>query len=293
MFVIMGGTGHVGSHVVVALLDAGKPVTVVTRHPDGAADLRTRGAQIAEADTDDVDALRAAFQCGRRAFLLNPPGDTSKDSDAIERHSAANILAALDGSGLKKVVAESTAGALPGDRIGDLSVLWELERGLAAQAIPAAINRAAYYMSNWDAQLDSVRRTGTLATMFPADFKLPMVAPADLGRFAAERLLSPTGDVGIRAAEGPERYSSRDVANAFAAALGREVRLEVTPAGHWKEAFLDLGFSAEAAESYARMTEVTIEHGSNATDSPWRGGTSLEAYVNALVASSETEALHG
>jgi uncharacterized protein YbjT (DUF2867 family) len=84
--------------------------------------------------------------------LLNPPADTTKDTDVIERRTVANILMALEGSGLEKVVAESTGGAQPRDRIGDLNVLWELEEGLSRQTIPAAINRAAYYMTNWDAR---------------------------------------------------------------------------------------------------------------------------------------------
>jgi hypothetical protein len=37
---------------------------------------------------------------------------------------------------LEKVVAESTGGAQPGDRIGDLNVLWELEKGLASTIDP-------------------------------------------------------------------------------------------------------------------------------------------------------------
>lgn len=84
--------------------------------------------------------------------MLNPPADTTKDTDVIERRTVANILMALEGSGLEKVVAESTGGAQPRDRIGDLNVLWELEEGLSRQTIPAAINRAAYYMTNWDAR---------------------------------------------------------------------------------------------------------------------------------------------
>ena len=55
-----------------------------------------------------------------------------------------------------------------GDRIGDLTVLWELEEGLRRQPISAAINRGAHYMSNWDGQLDAVRKTGTLQAMYPS-----------------------------------------------------------------------------------------------------------------------------
>jgi uncharacterized protein YbjT (DUF2867 family) len=90
--------------------------------------------------------------------LLNPPADTSADTDAVERWTVACILAALGDSGLEKVVAESTGGAQPGERIGDLSVLWELEQGLGHLPISAAINRAAYYMSNWDVQFDAIRK---------------------------------------------------------------------------------------------------------------------------------------
>ncbi|MFC4257209.1 NAD(P)H-binding protein [Altererythrobacter xixiisoli] len=289
MHIVMGGTGHVGSETAKALLRAGQEVGIVTRHPERATALGDAGARIIKADVNDIASLRAAFSLGRRAFLLNPPGDTKKDSDAIERQTVANILAALDGSGLEKLVAASVSGARPGERIGDLSVLWELEQGLVAQPIPAAINGAGYYMSNWDAQLESVRQTGVLATMFPADFKLPMVAPADLGKAAAERLMSSSEDIGVRPIEGPERYSSQDVADAFARALGRDVRVEVTPPGQVKQAFLQLGFSEEAAESYMRMTHATIKNRSEASNETWRGDITLEAYVQALAASMDNQ----
>lgn len=293
MHIIMGGTGHVGTHAANVLLAAGEEVGVVTRNLKGAGDLRDAGAVIIEADVDDVASLRAALRRGRRAFLLNPPGDISKDSDAIERRQVANILTALEGASLEKIVVESVGGARRGERIGDLSVLWQLQQGAAAQSIPAAINGAGYYMSNWDAQLDTVRKIGILTTMFPGDLMMPMVAPADLGRVAAERLLSSTQDVGIRNIEGPERYSCKDVAEAFARALGRDVHLDVTPVDQLKQAFQQMGFSEASADSYARMTRVAIEQNEKAdknTADVWRGEVTLQAYIDELVAASETAA---
>lgn len=286
MYVIMGGTGHVGSAVAETLLARGERVTIVTRDAGRADAWHAKGAEIAEADVNDVPSLRAAFRRGSRAFLLNPPADTTTDTDTVERRTVANILAALEGSGLEKVVAESTGGAQPGDRIGDLNVLWELEEGLRRQSIPAAINRAAYYMSNWDGLLDSVRRTGKLQTMFPADLPIPMAAPSDLGEIAAQRLVSSLGDAGIRYVEGPARYSSADVAKAFSEALGRPVEAVVTPRDKWKDAFRDLGFSEAAAESYARMTAASIDDGFDMPGDALRGKTTLEAYIRDLVAGS-------
>jgi uncharacterized protein YbjT (DUF2867 family) len=284
MYVIMGGTGRVGSAAAAALLARGEQVTIVTHDANRAGAWLREGAEIVEANVNEVASLRAAFRRGSRAFLLNPNADTSADTDAVERRTVANILSALDGSGLEKVVAASTAGAQPGDRIGDLNVLWELEEGLRRQPISAAINRGAYYMSNWDGQLDTVRKTGKLQTMYPADLLIPMVAPLDLGEIAAQRLVSAPDDIGIRYVEGPRRYSSADVAKAFSQALGAPVGVDVIPRDEWKEAFQGLGFSEAAADSYARMTAVSLDGGFDMPDDALRGATTLEAYIRDLLA---------
>ncbi|HWI85797.1 MAG TPA: NmrA family NAD(P)-binding protein [Sphingomonas sp.] len=282
MYVIMGGSGHVGSALAKTLLERGEAVTVVTRDAAHDASVVELGGETVVADVNDVESLRAAFRLGRRAFLLNPPADITTDTDVVERDTAGKIVAALAGTGLEKVVAESTAAAQPGERIGDSNTLWELEEGLRAQPIPAAINRAGYYMSNWDTQLGSIRKTGKLQTNFPADFEIPMVAPRDLGVIAADRLTSPADDDGVRFVEGPKRYSSTDVAKAFAAALGREVEVVVTPRAQWVATYLKLGFSQPAAESYARMTGLALDKGFHLVDSI-KGPTTLESYIRDLV----------
>lgn len=282
MYVIMGGTGHVGSAVAETLLNRGKAVIVVTRDAENGERAASLGAEIVVADVNDVESLRASFQRGRRAFLLNPPADVTTDTDVVERETAAKIVAALEGSGLEKVVAESTTAAQPGERLGDSNTLWKLEEGLRGQPIPAAINRAAYYMSNWDQQLDVIRKTGKLQTNFPADFKIPMIAPKDLGVIAADRLTSSTDDADIRFVEGPERYSSTDVAQAFSKALARDVEVVVTPRDQWVATYLKLGFSQSAAVSYSRMTGLALDQGFH-FDNPIHGKTTLESHVEALV----------
>ncbi|MCP2635802.1 NAD(P)H-binding protein [Microbacterium sp. HD4P20] len=282
MYIVMGGTGHVGSAAADALLRRGEEVTIVTRSTESASSWQAKGASIAEADINDVDGLRDVFRMGRRALLLNPPADPSEDTDAVERRTVDNILAALDGCGLEKVVAVSTYGAAPGDRIGDLGTLWRLENGLAQQGIPAAVNRGAYYMSNWDGFIAAARESGSLATMLPTDLKMPMVAPADVGEAAAQRLVSDVDDVGIEYVEGPQRYTAADVAGVLAAQLQRDVRLEVVAPDHLEATFAAFGFSPAAASSYAGMTRRTIST-VELPDAPRRGTTTLEQYVKSVL----------
>jgi uncharacterized protein YbjT (DUF2867 family) len=282
MYVIMGGTGHVGSETVAALINCEQAVTVITRDANRArrflAQRISGHVEYAEADVEDVPSLRTAFRCGRRALLLNPNAHPASDTDTVERRRVARILEALEGSGLEKVVAVSTGGAQPGERLGDLNVLWEFEQGLARQRIPSAINRGAYYMSNWDGPVASVHASGKLPTMFPADLPIPMVAPRDLGLLAAERLMSSVDDVGVRHIEGPARCSSSEVAAVLSKVLDRAVTLDVTPRGQLKPAFMSLGFSEPAAESYARMTAACIDNRFEQSDDFIRGTTTLEAY---------------
>lgn len=279
MHLILGGTGQVGSATARALLRQGEPVTVITRDADHALELEREGARIAVADLRNHAQLRDVFRTGDRAFLLNPPAAFSGDTDAEERANIEAVLQALDGSGLEKVVLQSTYGAHPGRRCGDLTVLYEFEQRLQAQPIPAAINRGAYFMSNWTGMLGAVRDGGSLPSFFPADLALPMVAPHDLGHAAARRLREPTGATGIRHIEGPARYSPRDVAASFSEALETKVEVAVIPREMWVETFLQFGFSEAAAQSYACMTGAVVDGKTQGPDKPEHGSTTLRDYV--------------
>jgi uncharacterized protein YbjT (DUF2867 family) len=281
VYIVLGATGHVGSHVAASLLAKGCPVTVVTRSEENAAVWRDCGAQAAISDVADVERLRSVFQTGKRAFILNPPALPSTDTDREEHRTVAAIVEALVDSGLEKVVVQSTYGAQAGTGIGDLAVLYELEQAVSALPLSTTIVRAAYYMSNWDGLLDAAR-AGTLPTMFPPDLSVPMVAPADLGRSAARLLQEPPAASDIRYVEGPERYTATDVAAAFAACLGRPVALAVTPPSDWEAAFRQLGFSPQAAASYTGMTAVTVEQRYELPAAPERGQIGLGAYISEL-----------
>ncbi|HTV24471.1 MAG TPA: NmrA family NAD(P)-binding protein [Polyangiaceae bacterium] len=278
MFVIVGGTGRVGSATAEALLAEGQAVIIVTRSGAKGRAWIERGAEVAVADLHDVDALRAVFRRGRRAFLLNPPADPASDTDREERDTVRCLLAALEGSGLEQVVAQSTYGARAGEACGDLTVLHGLEEGLRNQPIPALVMRAAYMMSNWDAGLETARASGVLPSMLPRELMLPMVAPQDLGRVAARLLREPARGMETHHVEGPERYSPADVAAAFAAALGRAVEVDVVERERWEEAFRSFGFSPEAARSFARMTAVTVDE-PLLPAAPSRGNISLARYA--------------
>lgn len=238
-----------------------------------------RGARIAIADIRDVGALRHVYRQGERLYMLNPSADPSTDTQARERETVSSMLRALEGSGIKKVVAHSTSGARPGELMGDLNVLYEMEEGLKSTGIPTSVLRATYYMSNWDGALAKAKDDGILRTFFPADLKIPMVAPHDLGVVAADLLMAPIEQSECIYGEGPARYSSADVAAALAAALGRDVTVQTIPERDWIDAFKSLGFSERAATSYANMTRAVCEEEFPHYKNTVHGKTTLAEYI--------------
>ncbi len=281
MFIVLGAGGNVGSATVRALVATGQRVVAVVHSVEKAAQLQSPSVESVICNVLDSEALREILRRGKRAFLLNPPGSVGGDTNADELASSRSITDALQGSGLEKIVVASTYGAQPGDGIGDLTTLHDFEQRARGSGIPTAVNRGAYYFTNLDMLLEPARE-GFVPTAFPADFTLPMVAPADLGRFAAERLASGIDDVEITFVEGPERYSFNDVAAAFARHLGRDVSAQTTPRERWEESFRATGFSVEAAQAFVLMTAATIE-ATDDPEAPRRGSVTLDSYIADLV----------
>ena len=119
--------------------------------------------------------------------------------------------------------------------------------------------------------------------MFAADFRLPMVAPEDLGHVAARRLTSGFDDVGVVSIEAPDRPTFKDVADAFAEASGSPVRVVTTPRDQWVEAFKSQGFSAPAADAYARMTARAVEGPITPENETEKGQITVRDYIKKLV----------
>lgn len=282
MVIILGGTGHVGSAVAEYLLEKGQAVTIITHRREKTAAWEKRGAQTAVVDVNETAKLREIFKTGTRLFLLNPPADPTGDTVEEEERSLSSILHALENSGIEKTVAESTGGARPGEGIGDLGVLYAMEKRLEAMKMPTEIIRAGYYMSNWDGALATAKDEGVVHTLYPLDFKLPMVAPQDIGKVAANFLIAPVGETRIHYVEGPEPYSSADVAAAFSRALHKPVKAVQTPPEKWLTTLKQMGFSDKAARSMAAMTKITLEN-PDIAPSPIRGETTLRQYVENLV----------
>ena len=282
--VVLGDGGIVGGAVAKTLLAAGHAVTVVTRSASKAAQWQQKGAQTAVLDLHDTEALSGVFKRATRAFLLNPPAMVASNTDVVERLSVSAILAALRGVALEKIVVQSTYGSQAGKHSAGLGGLYEFEHGAQQLGIPLCCVRAAYYLSNWCGAWPQVQATGVLTSLLPAAEPVPMVAPEDVGQFAAHLLAAPVAEVGVYAIEGPQRYSPFEVSQVMGRIMGRTVCVEVIPPEQWQAYYRQNGFSEQAARSYATMTDIFVNKRYVQPKAPYKGATALEPYMHRVLA---------
>jgi hypothetical protein len=55
--------------------------------------------------------------------------------------------------------------------------------------------------------------------------------------------------------EGPQHYAPNDAAIALTAVLGRSVKAEALPRGHWDQAFRSLGFTVGSSKAVAELLD--------------------------------------
>lgn len=258
MHIILGASGRVGSGIVAHLRKKGDSVKGIIRDEKNAPLLEKLGAKTAIADANDLPALVAAFQDGSTLFAITPETGHERNvlgetSDILE-----NYRKALANSPIKKVVGLSSIGAQYESGTGNLVMSYLLEHAFTAMPVKQVFVRPAYYFSNWLMYMDTVRETGVLPTFFPVDLSIPMVAPEEVAAFTAGVIHKEDEDGVIYELTGPASYSSNDVAKAFTAALGKEVKAVQIPRADWENTLRGIGFTTDAIRNFVEMTQAVI-----------------------------------
>lgn len=201
-----------------------------------------------------------------------------------------SVVAALKTARPKKVLCLSTIGA---DAKEDnlLSQRTMLENALNELDLPVTFLRPAWFMENalWD--LGTARDTGILHSFLqPADKKFPMIATKDIGILAAELIQQDWTGKRVVELEAAQRVSPDDLAQAFAVALNRTVKVEIVNRATWEELFRSQGMKNPTPR--IRMLDGFNESWIEFKDSgrlAEKGNTSLQQVVDALVAGDNTD----
>ena len=288
MVAVTGITGKVGSQVARGLLAQGQAVRAVVRSQAKGEEWAALGCDVFVASIDDTEAMTEAFCAMDGVFLMTPPNYDPEPGFPDTQRNAAALRAAIEAGRPAKIVFLSTVGA----QVTELNLLNNsgmTEAMLRTMPVPVAFLRAAWFMENaaWD--IESAKSGVVHSFLQPLDHRIPMVATEDIAQTAVELLDQSWNGVRIVELEGPERYSSNDVAAALSSALNTPVRNEIVPRSTWEELFRSQGMKnpLPRIRMVDGFNEGWIDFESGQLGSR-KAGTTLQAALQALVSKKQS-----
>jgi uncharacterized protein YbjT (DUF2867 family) len=246
---VMGATGAQGGGLARAILNDPEgdfAVRAVTRDAasDKAKDLEMAGAEVIEADADDVESLKRAFTGAYGAYCVT--NFWEHFSPEKELAQAENMARAASETGLQHVIwstLEDTRQWVPLDddrlptlmgryKVPHFDAKGEANRFFSDLSVPTTFLLTSFYWDNLIFFGMAPKRgpDGVLAITMPmGDKKLPGIASEDIGRCAYgifKRGLDLVGEtVGIAGGH----LTGAEMASALSKALGEEVRYHDVP----------------------------------------------------------------
>jgi uncharacterized protein YbjT (DUF2867 family) len=255
---VIGATGAQGGGLARAILDdpeGGFAVRGVTRNTasDKAKELERAGAEVVEADTEDVESLKRAFTGAYGAYCMT--NFWEHFSPQKELAQAENMSRAASAAGLRHVIwstLEDTRRWVPleDDRMPTLMEKYkvphfdakgEADRLFSEHSVPTTFLLTSFYWDNLISFGMGPKRgpDGVLAITMPmGDKRLPGIAAEDIGRCAYGIFKRGPDLVGQTVAIAGGLPTGAEMASALSAALGEEVRYQDVP----PETFRGFGF---------------------------------------------------
>jgi uncharacterized protein YbjT (DUF2867 family) len=237
MYAVMGVTGRVGGAAANHLLQSGAGVRAILRDAAKAKSWADRGCEVAFAKTEDTKALTAAFRDVAGVFVMLPGVFDPEPGFPEARAAIESVRQSLEQARPPKVVCLSTIGA-DAEQPNLLNQLGLLEQALSTLSMPITILRPTWFLDNAVFDLQAARSAGRIDSFLqPLDQQFPMVAAQDVGMTAAQLLREPWSGQRVVELTGPVPVTPNQIAQAFAAALGRPVTASVVARQEWEALF--------------------------------------------------------
>jgi uncharacterized protein YbjT (DUF2867 family) len=264
---ITGATGAQGGSLARAILNdpqSNFKVRAITRNPksENAMKLVEMGAEVVQADLDDVDSLRRAFDGAHGAFCLTNFWEHFSPEKEIQQ--AANLAQAAKDAGVKHAVWSTfndTRNWVPLDddrmptlqgkyKVPHLDSKGEANAKFAALGVPTTYLLTSFYWDNMIYFGMGPQRgpDGVLGLTLPmGDKKLPGMAAEDIGKCAYGIFKKGDSYIGKSVGIAGEHLTGYEMASALTKAVGQTVRYNDVPADVYR------GFGFPGADDLGNM----------------------------------------
>lgn len=215
---ISGATGMIGGLLVDALLERGEPLLAMVRPGTKRDRLADRpGVDLVEGDFDDVRSLERALQGVQRAFLV------TNSSERTEAQQKA-FVAAAEAAGVDHVVKLSQLHAAASSPVRFLRYHAAVEAAIEQSGMAYTFVRPNLIMQAYLPFAPLIAAGRLQAPINQA--RVSMVDARDIAAVAAAALTENGHERRTYDVTGPDALTHDEIAVAFGAAAGHEVRFE-------------------------------------------------------------------
>jgi uncharacterized protein YbjT (DUF2867 family) len=251
--ILITTAGKVGSEAARLLALGGEPVRVLVRDPAKATMLARAGVDVAVGDLELPATIDAAMR-GVSAVVLVSPAIPTEELNVIDRAVRASV----------KHVVKITSKASADSPIAQRRDQTEIENGLISSGLGYTLLRNNAYMQNFLMLAPAIAKTSSFGSV-AGDGRVGMIDTRDVAAVAAEIAASPAGRTKkTYSLSGPDSLSYADAAEALSKWLGRPITFHPLTFEEERQAMIDAGVPAEAAEMNAHALRLFAEG-----DSDW------------------------
>lgn len=234
MIVVTAATGQLGTLVVDQLLDKVSPSTVrlAVRTPSKAARWADRGVEVVQADYNEPDTLRAAFEGADKVLLIS----SSEVGQRARQHRNAIDAATDAGVGLlvytSLLKADTSHSVLADEHV-------PTEEAIRSSGLDFVILRNGWYLENYTENLGAPLQMGT----FYGAAGTGRIAAASRADFAAAAVavLTEEGHAGKTYELGGASFTMADLAQTVGEVVDKDLDYVDLPEEAYRKALVDAG----------------------------------------------------
>ncbi|RZM24393.1 MAG: NAD-dependent epimerase/dehydratase family protein [Pedobacter sp.] len=250
--IITGSLGNISKPLAKQLVKQGHTVTVISSNPDKQSDIEAIGATAAIGSVEDISFLAKTFTGADAVYTMLPPFKFQEDPNLDAREEArrltSNYVAAIQQSGVKKVVHLSSIGAHTDKGNGLLAFHFVAEQVLKQlpEDVSITFMRPVGFYYNLYQFMDIVKgegflkgfvglfltlrhygltgllqgKRGLIVSNYGADDKMPWVSPIDIAAAVSDELTSTVGGRKVRYVAS-EELTCNQIASTLGTAVGK------------------------------------------------------------------------
>jgi uncharacterized protein YbjT (DUF2867 family) len=235
MYLVVGATGLLGSHICRRLREAGHSVRALVRataNPERIRVLQDAGVELAPGDLKDAGSLRRAC-AGATAIISTASSTLSRQAgdsiETVDRDGQLALVNAAEQAG----VDHFTFVSIPRSPVRESPLTrakYRVEQELSASGMPYTVLAGNYFMEVWlSPALGFDYRNGTAVVFGDGRQLMSWVSYEDVGEFAIQCADTPSAHGRILEIGGPQDLSPLDVIATFERATGTSFTVQHVP----------------------------------------------------------------